>query len=254
MALKKILESELEGKGVVGQADVPGLSAREMQEKIEEIVRTVVIPAMNHNIEESENIFATKGELEKLVLDSGSVGSVFGRAGNIVAQKGDYTPEMVGAAKEKHAEEHSIGGTDPILPSNIGAADREHSHGNITFDGKIGTAAGLVVMTGAGGKLETKNKTASGLLPAPEEISLNGAVTLTVQNNKEYIASDVTSLNMTGDIGSAHGFVTFGDAVGAISVTGFLGSSGDDIASAAADEVWEFSCKKGYIIWKKWSA
>jgi tRNA pseudouridine38-40 synthase len=51
MTLEKILESDLSGKGVVGQPDVPGLSAKEMQEKVEEIVRSVAIVKINEIIE-----------------------------------------------------------------------------------------------------------------------------------------------------------------------------------------------------------
>lgn len=51
MALKKILPADLEGKGVKGQPDTPGLTAAQMQEKVEEIVRTVVIAAFNQNAE-----------------------------------------------------------------------------------------------------------------------------------------------------------------------------------------------------------
>ena len=47
MEYKKITENDLVGKGVVGQPDTPALSALEMQNKVEEIVRDVVIPAFN---------------------------------------------------------------------------------------------------------------------------------------------------------------------------------------------------------------
>lgn len=49
MALSQITQAELTGKGVSGQADVPGLSAADMQAKVEEIVRDVVIPKFNTN-------------------------------------------------------------------------------------------------------------------------------------------------------------------------------------------------------------
>ena len=47
MAVEIITEADLKGKGVMGQPDVPGLSAAEMQAKVEEIVRSVVIPKVN---------------------------------------------------------------------------------------------------------------------------------------------------------------------------------------------------------------
>lgn len=88
MALKKILPADLEGKGVQGQADTPGLTAAQMQAKIEEIVRSVVIPAFNDNAsntydktEVAEQI-AQKiieigaGDMSKSVYDKNNSGSV----------------------------------------------------------------------------------------------------------------------------------------------------------------------------------
>ena len=46
-AFKRIDAADLTNKGVVGQENTPGLSAREMQEKVEEIARKVIIPAFN---------------------------------------------------------------------------------------------------------------------------------------------------------------------------------------------------------------
>jgi hypothetical protein len=48
-------------------------------------------------------------------------------------------------------------GTAAVAASTSFAAS-SHSHGNITFDGKIGTASGLVVTTGAGGVLTTSSR------------------------------------------------------------------------------------------------
>ena len=78
---------------------------------------------------------ATKNDLEEIVVAAGAVTSVFGRRGAVLPQEGDYTSEMVVAAKKKHAEEHFFGGKDPIYPEKIGAAKEEHSHGNIGKDG-----------------------------------------------------------------------------------------------------------------------
>ena len=94
MAVNKITEADLEGKGVMGQPDVPGLSAAEMQAKVEEIVRSVVIPKINEII----NGYVSDETLAQTVLASGSVSSVFGRAGAVTAMTGDYTAEQVGAA------------------------------------------------------------------------------------------------------------------------------------------------------------
>ncbi len=68
MALRKISEYDLEGKGVIGMPDVPKLSALEMQTKVEEVVRSVVIPRFNANVDKT----ATKEELENAVFRSGA--------------------------------------------------------------------------------------------------------------------------------------------------------------------------------------
>ena len=47
MGFTRITDADLTGKGVIGQPDVPGLSALEMQQKVEQVVREVAIPAVN---------------------------------------------------------------------------------------------------------------------------------------------------------------------------------------------------------------
>lgn len=52
MPFTKIKESDMQGKGVQGQPDVPGLPAAEMQRKVEEIVRDVTNVAFNRLVDE----------------------------------------------------------------------------------------------------------------------------------------------------------------------------------------------------------
>lgn len=66
--MRKITEADLVGKGVVGQEDTPMLSASEMQHKVEEITRDVVIPAVNNLVDEVENRY-TKDETDKAIND-----------------------------------------------------------------------------------------------------------------------------------------------------------------------------------------
>ena len=249
MSLKRITEDDLAGRGVRGQADVPGLTAAEMQEKVEEIVRSVVIPAMNENSEKIEENFATKEELGEVVLASGAVTSVFGRAGNVGAKAGDYTADMVGAADENHAAQHKTGGDDALAPADIGAANESHAHGEITSAGAIGITKGLLVVTGASGVLTTENKAASGLMLKPKTVALSGDVNVALADETEYTFTAVTALNLTVNAVSCHGFVTFGTGVPAVSITGFTKTAGDDPTAAGAGEVWEFDCLGGYIIW-----
>lgn len=51
MALVTISAADLEGKGVIPLPDVPGLSADDMKYKFEQIIREVIIPAFNENME-----------------------------------------------------------------------------------------------------------------------------------------------------------------------------------------------------------
>ena len=254
--LEKIKESDLEGKGVIGQAEVPGLSALEMQKAVEQIVREIAIPKINEVIEYVLGRVATTEDLGNLIIEAGAVTSVFGRAGAVKPQSGDYSAEMVGAAAKKHSAEHASGGSDPITPENIGAANKTHSHGNITSDGKIGSISGKVLMTGASGKIEAKLKSDAGFVIEPTAVEESGNISVLLQGNKEYLFSEVGSLDISPETyeGKSHGFVTFGAFAPSISVTGFLASGGDDVAGAKASEVWEFSCDNGYIIWKNWSA
>ena len=254
MNLEKISESDLYGKGVVGQPDVPGLSAKEMQEKVEEIVRSVAIVKINEIIDYLIENGATKNDLEDVVVAAGAVTSVHGRRGAVVAESGDYTPEQVGAAPAKHAFQHSIGGSDPIDLAAAGISAADHFHGNIDAEGKIGSQNGKILMTGIGGTVEAKSKEETGLVPKPVLVATSGSVSMTVEDNREYEYTGVTNLVMVGANVGCHGFVTFGSAVPNISVTGFEKSGGDDVASAKASEIWEFSCDNGYIIWKNWSA
>ena len=248
MALERIKESDLIGKGVRGQADVPGLTAAEMQEAVEQIVREVCIPKINEIIEKA----ASKEDLEKLLLEAGAVTSVFGRAGNVKAQKGDYTAEMVGAAAVKHAEEHGVNGKDPIEPESIGAADRNHKHGNIDANGKIGETNGMVLMTGLNGIIEAKAKKDSGFMLPLERKEITGA--FTAENGKNYFGDNISDFVFTCDeekMADCHGWVTFG-VPGNISYNGFdYVDDIDEIKTAEAGSRWEFDLSMGCLIIRK---
>lgn len=53
--LIRITDADLEEKGVMPLDDIPGLSTEAMKAKLEEIVRAVVIPAFNANMDEIAN-------------------------------------------------------------------------------------------------------------------------------------------------------------------------------------------------------
>ncbi|MBQ6580226.1 MAG: hypothetical protein IIX33_05320 [Oscillospiraceae bacterium] len=252
MDINKITDEEIRQNSVVGMAEVPGLPAQEMQYRIEQLVREIAIPKINEVIEYIAGKVATQEDLEKLLIDSGSVTSVFGRAGAVVAKSGDYTPEMVGAAAKSHAKEHAAGGKDPIEPVDIGAAEKEHVHGNITADGKIGSANGMVLMTGIGGKVEAKAKADSGFVLPPEVVPVTGE--FTAQNNKIYFGNDISDFIFNCDSAKAadcRGFVTFGTP-GKIELKGFdFVDDSDDIKTAKAKSRWEFDLSYGCLIIRK---
>lgn len=47
MAFNKISDSDLQNKGNIGMPDTPGLSTADMQKKMDEIPREIIIPALN---------------------------------------------------------------------------------------------------------------------------------------------------------------------------------------------------------------
>ena len=261
--VNKITESDLEGRGVKGQSDIPGLTAAEMQAKIEEIVREVAIPKINEIIEG----YVSEEALEQIVLSSGSVASVFGRAGNVVAKTGDYTPEQVGAAAKIHGARHKKGGADPVTPEDIGAVPgvRNVNGGKVTYviDGTI-KATGGVDSTGGNTAVKdpVRGTDAVNLAFAertyeakPEKKEGSGAVTAVAENNKEYRFTAVTSFNFTvAATTDCHGFVTFAGGKPTVTVKGYSRTGGDDVTKAAAGEIWEFDCLAGYILWKNWGA
>lgn len=262
MAVNKITDADLAGKGVQGQSDVPGLTAAEMQAKIEEIVRSVAIPKINEIIDG----YVSSETLLQVVLASGSVSSVFGRAGAVAAQPGDYTPEQVGAAAKIHGARHKKDGADPVTPEDIGAVP-----GKKTVNGKKTTyeidgvikASGLDVSEGTTSVKSPVSGTDAVNLAylqknceaKPEEKSATGAVTVTAENNREYKFTAVTSLSLTvASTTDCHGFVTFAGGKPTVTIKGYTKTGGDDVTKAAARETWEFDCLAGYILWKNWGA
>lgn len=63
MSFTRITDGDMKGKGVVGQANNPGLSTLEMQKSVEQIPREVIVPAFNRLAEqlEAENAASSLG-------------------------------------------------------------------------------------------------------------------------------------------------------------------------------------------------
>jgi electron transfer flavoprotein alpha subunit len=111
-----------------------------MQEKMEQIVREVVIPFLNENVDIIAEYFATKEDLQNVVINAGAVTCVHGRRGDVVAQKGDYTAELVGAAKELHAE---VGASRAAVDAGYCEHERQIGQTGVTVRPKLYIACGI---------------------------------------------------------------------------------------------------------------
>lgn len=88
-----------------------------------------------------------------------------------------------------------------------------------------------------------------------QEVTLTGVVDTILAHNTEYTIKDFTALTLVCDAAKTaenHGYIKFPNVAIAATLTGFSGIDGDDITQAAANEVWEFSCFKGYMLFKNW--
>ena len=88
-----------------------------------------------------------------------------------------------------------------------------------------------------------------------QEVTLTGVVDTILAHNTEYTIKDFTALTLVCDSSKTaenHGYIKFPNVAVVPTLTGFSGIDGDDITKAAANEVWEFSCFKGYMLFKNW--
>lgn len=93
----------------------------------------------------------------------------------------------------------------------------------------------------------------AGKQDAAVAVSGSGSISASLQNNREYTYTSVSSLSLSASSGVfCHGMITFGSSVSSANITATK-VAGDNIAEAKANEVWEFSCYKGYMVVKKWS-
>lgn len=88
-----------------------------------------------------------------------------------------------------------------------------------------------------------------------QEVTLTGVVDTILAHNTEYTIKEFTALTLVCDNAKTaenHGYIRFPNVPIVPTLTGFSGIDGDDITKAAANEVWEFSCFKGYMLFKNW--
>lgn len=79
MALRKITDAELKGKGNVGKPDIPGVSTAEMQRIMDEIPREIIVPAFNELSQQAETALnnrytkeETNSAINQRVIDIGT--------------------------------------------------------------------------------------------------------------------------------------------------------------------------------------
>lgn len=88
-----------------------------------------------------------------------------------------------------------------------------------------------------------------------QEVTLTGVVDTILAHNTEYTIKEFTALTLVCDSAKTaenHGYIKFPNVPVVPTLTGFSGIDGDDITKAAANEIWEFSCFKGYMLFKNW--
>ena len=88
-----------------------------------------------------------------------------------------------------------------------------------------------------------------------QEVTLTGVVDTILAHNTEYTIKDFTALTLVCDSAKTaenHGYIKFPNVPVVPTLTGFSKIDGDDITQAAANEMWEFSCFKGYMLFKNW--
>ena len=88
-----------------------------------------------------------------------------------------------------------------------------------------------------------------------QEVTLTGVVDTILAHNTEYTIKEFTALTLVCDNAKTaenHGYIKFPNVPIVPTLTGFSGIEGDDITQAAANEMWEFSCFKGYMLFKNW--
>lgn len=88
-----------------------------------------------------------------------------------------------------------------------------------------------------------------------QKVTLTGAVDVILADNTEYTIKNYTSISFVCDSekkNENHGFITVPAVAIKPTLTGFAGIDGDDFTSCVANEIWEFSCFKGYLLFKNW--
>ena len=100
------------------------------------------------------SITAGTGLTGGTITTSGTIAANFGTAAGTVCQGNDARLSDA-RTPTAHKSSHAQLGSDPLSPSDIGAADALHGHGQISTAGTIGSTANLPLITRTGGEIIT---------------------------------------------------------------------------------------------------
>lgn len=230
MVYKKITETDLLNKGVLGLPDTPELSAFEMQTKFEEVAREVIIPAFNLLIDalvaDMGNIY-TKEEVTQAIREKVAAVGAGDMAMAVYDTDGDGIIEKAGKlAKAVKIGNAQFDGSKGITLTEMGAALKEHQHfasdianmptsmknpNALTLQFNGGTAYEYDGSTGRkfnitplliGAALSTHTHQASGIIGMPT--ALKNPYNLVIQiNGNDYAIYDGSTgktINLTPDV------------------------------------------------------
>jgi hypothetical protein len=100
------------------------------------------------------SITAGTGLTGGTITTSGTIAANFGTAAGTVCQGNDSRLSDA-RTPTAHKSSHALLGSDPLSPTDIGAADALHGHGQISTAGTIGSTANLPLITRTGGEIIT---------------------------------------------------------------------------------------------------
>jgi hypothetical protein len=100
------------------------------------------------------SITAGTGLTGGTITTSGTIAADFGTTAGTVCQGNDSRLSDA-RTPTAHKSSHALLGSDALSPSDIGAADALHGHGQISTAGTIGSTANLPLITRTGGEIIT---------------------------------------------------------------------------------------------------
>jgi hypothetical protein len=129
--LIRITDAMLEGKGVIPLEDIPGLSADAMKAKIEEIIRTVVIPTFNDNMNEIANYIYYDPGTGAAYITVDSLVQTYARIQSATDTDGDKTASIIALKEMDTALKQSMSTTSGKVTTLEGKMN--------TVEGKVAT-------------------------------------------------------------------------------------------------------------------